>query len=385
MERRGFIKVMVAGGCVTISSPTISGCSSDKSLPGRELSDHEQNDIRLKLISYAMLAPNSHNIQPWLIKITGDNQFELFVDQSRLLPQTDPLARQIHVSQGTFLEALKIAGAEFGYETQIDYFPEGIYSNQVIEDKPVARVMIVKNSAIQKDAFFSLLKIRQSNKRLYSDQRIPDDSAKQIEGIVRENGFSSVVTLSPELMGKLASMLGKSMVIETSAVSRNIETANIFRFSEEEAAKYRDGFTLANNGMTGFTRWMVETFFLGTRKEAYAVDSSFSKEGNKIALKQAESATGFGWLVSKNNTRLDQVKTGHHYMRINLLAAQQGIALHPMSQILEEYEDMQKLQREFKGLINIPEDQTVQMLFRLGYAKPHPQTKRRWLKDIFVS
>ena len=65
----------------------------------------------LKLISYALLAPNSHNIQPWLLKLTGENSFDLYVDQTRLLPKTDPPSRQIHISQGTFLEYLKIKKA----------------------------------------------------------------------------------------------------------------------------------------------------------------------------------------------------------------------------------------------------------------------------------
>ncbi len=370
------------GGCVVMVPAAISGSSFSKTLSAPKVLDIDQNDIRLKLISYAMLAPNSHNTQPWLVKITGHNQFELFVDRNRLLPQTDPPARQIHISQGTFLEALKIAGAEFGYKTQIDYFPEGNYSNQTIENKPVARIRLIENPSIQKDAFFPLLRIRQSNKRYYNDQQISDNAARQIESTAQNNGFYTMVTRSPELLKKLALMLGESMVIETSAVPRNKETADIFRFSEEEAERLRDGFTLANNGMTGFTRMIVEKFFLGTRKEAYAVESAFSKEGNKMALKQAESAIGFGWLVSKSNNRLDQVKAGHMYMRINLLATQLGIAMHPMSQILQEYEDMQKIQVEFKKLIGVPDDQTVQMLFRLGYAKPHSQTKRRRLENV---
>ncbi len=103
----------------------------------------------------------------------------------------------------------------------------------------------------------------------------------------------------------------------------------------------------------------------------------------KLTEKQSESAVAFGWLTSKTNTRLDQVKIGRIYERINLKATELGIAMHPMSQVLQEYSDMAFLQQKFKDYLRIPEDQTVQMLFRLGHATPVVHSPRRQVKDFF--
>jgi len=382
MKRRGFIKVLAVGGAVALYPAVLSSCSSsDGGL--KEVENHHQ-DIKLELISYAMLAPNSHNIQPWLIKITGDHSFDLYVDQTRLLPMTDPPARQIHICQGTFLETLKVAASGMGYRVQIDYFPQGEYSNQTIEDKPVATVTLISDPQIKVDPLFQWIKVRQSNKRSYEDRAVPESVLTSIRNELHEPGIETLTSLSPELRRNLTPILGKGMAIETADRARNKETADMFRFSEEEAVEYRDGFTVANNGMTGFMRWMVETFFLGTRMEAYAVDSAFAKEAVKLTYKQAKTATAYGWVVSENNSRTDQVKAGHIYARINLLTTKLGVAQHPMSQVIQEYKDMKELQQDFLQLLEVPTGSTVQMLFRLGYADPNPHTKRRRVADAVV-
>jgi hypothetical protein len=64
-------------------------------------SDENVKDIRLQVLAYAILSPNPHNKQPWIIRLTGTNSFNLYVDPDRLLPETDPVYRQVHIGQGT--------------------------------------------------------------------------------------------------------------------------------------------------------------------------------------------------------------------------------------------------------------------------------------------
>lgn len=384
MQRRNFIKVMAVGSCFALLPIGFSGCGSQQET-GLKLVEQNTNDIRLHLLSYAMLAPNSHNIQPWLVKLTEKEAFDLYVDQNRLLPMTDPPARQIHISQGTLLEGLVIAASNFGYRVDINLFPKGMYSNQTIENKPVASVRIIKDPSIKKDPLFAFLRSRQSNKRYYEEKRVPQSALDNLHALVNPGQMEFVTTQSTDLQKKLATMVGEGMAIEVADRERNKETADLFRFNEEEAEKYRDGFTVANSGKTGFMRFLVEKFFLGTREEAYSPDSAFSKESVKMTLEQAKSTPAYGWIVTKENSRLDQVQVGRLYMRINLITEKLGIAQHPVSQFLQEYEDMSDLQKRFKKLINVPPSGTVQMFFRLGYADPVPHTKRLRLKDVIRS
>ncbi len=382
MKRRNFIKIMAAGSCITMVSPFSGAYQLMASRRNLKNLDPKATDTLLRLISYAMQAPNSHNVQPWTIQIKGENRFDLFVDQERLLPFTDPPARQIHISQGTFIEYLRIAASAMGYKLEVDLFPLGEYSNQVIEDKPVASVRLIQDESIQEDPFYPWLLERQSNKRIYEDKPIPAKHLVEMESLAVPRGVTIRHTSQKELLTPLSDILGRAMAIEVTDLDRNKETVDIFRFSEEEALKHRDGFSLANNGVTGFKRFMAEAFFLGTREEAYAVDSAFSKEGTKMTYEQAKSAVAYGWIESESNSRVDQFKVGELYSGINLLTARQGVSMHPMSQVLQEYDDMKDLQKEFLELLDVKPGSTVQMLFRMGYAEPVPHTKRLFVNEI---
>ncbi|MCA3479100.1 MAG: twin-arginine translocation pathway signal protein, partial [Rhodobacter sp.] len=57
-------------------------------------------DARRRALSYALLAPNPHNIQPWLVDLSEPDVVTLYVDLNKLLPHTDPYNRQITIGLG---------------------------------------------------------------------------------------------------------------------------------------------------------------------------------------------------------------------------------------------------------------------------------------------
>jgi hypothetical protein len=104
------------------------------------------NPLLSKAISFGIKAPNPHNTQAWKIKILDAESFLLYVDETRLLPASDPPARQIHLGQGTFIEMLSVGMTGEGYETLVDYFPEGEYVSEECGRKPVARITVQKTT-----------------------------------------------------------------------------------------------------------------------------------------------------------------------------------------------------------------------------------------------
>jgi hypothetical protein len=82
-------------------------------------------DPKLQALSYATLAPNPHNRQPWLVELRGENELVLYCDLDRTLPETDPEGRQFVIGLGCFLELLRLAANEQGQIAEIDTFPEG--------------------------------------------------------------------------------------------------------------------------------------------------------------------------------------------------------------------------------------------------------------------
>ena len=107
MDRRNFIR-LAGGGAVGVA---LGGCSGD--FPAASVAawagPAASDDLRRWALGHAVLAPSSHNRQPWLVDLRERDAIVLRVDRERLLPATDPWFRQIVVSQGTFLELLVIA------------------------------------------------------------------------------------------------------------------------------------------------------------------------------------------------------------------------------------------------------------------------------------
>ncbi len=92
----------------------------------------------------------------------------------------------------------------------------------------------------------------------------------------------------------------------------------------------------------------------------------------------------FIWQTTGGNSRLDQLEAGRGYMRLTLQATELGLALHPMSQLLQEYKEMKDLQSEFLNLVNAKSDERVQMLCRVGYG-PKTTASPRWpLKNRII-
>ena len=97
----------------------------------------------------------------------------------------------------------------------------------------------------------------------------------------------------------------------------------------------------------------------------------------------AMSARGFAWLTNDNLTRTDQINAGRAYARMNLTATSLGVSIHPWSQSLQEYPEMADLYDEVHDLIG--GGQRLQMLVRVGYAKPIMATPRWPMETHLIS
>lgn len=384
MNRRNFIKISGLGiGSVALSS-SLTGCSD--STPADDFGwngpDKLEKDIRLHVLAYAILCPNPHNKQPWIIRLTGPSSFDLYVDPDRLLPETDPIHRQIHIGQGTFLETLAIAAGGLGHKAVIDYFPQGMYSNTELVDKPVASINLVKEPGINKDPLFDVLLTRHSNKREYDGYQLSVTEIDTLHTAHRQNSnYPLTVHDSAEAKTQLVEILTEAMQIEVGNRKRDMETIEMFRFNDDEVRKYRDGFGVAQAGLSGFTKFIAETFFLD-REKVEKDPGDFGQQAVDMTQKVSQSTNTFAWLSTPGNSRLDQVKVGRDYCRLNLQTTMMGLAQHPMSQVLQEYDDMLALQQKFKQVFSIPAFDTVQMLFRLGKAEPVAHGPRRLVKQL---
>lgn len=83
-------------------------------VPEKEFQMKVRWSDRLQFLSrYAILAPSSHNTQPWKFRVV-DGQIEVFMDEERWLRVADDDQRELPLSIGCALENLLIAAEHFG-------------------------------------------------------------------------------------------------------------------------------------------------------------------------------------------------------------------------------------------------------------------------------
>ena len=125
--RRNFLSVLGGGVILAAGASTLWATTRDPAKARRpwEVAGAVENDPRRKALSFAILAPNPHNRQPWLVDLSADDVITLYCDPLRRLPETDPFDRQITIGLGCFLELLVQASAQEGYRADIALFPDG--------------------------------------------------------------------------------------------------------------------------------------------------------------------------------------------------------------------------------------------------------------------
>ncbi len=80
-------------------------------------------DTLRTLIQRAVLAPSSHNTQPWRFRVAGD-RIDLLADRTRALPVNDPFDRELVISCCAALLTLRAAAAAAGMGARVQVYPD---------------------------------------------------------------------------------------------------------------------------------------------------------------------------------------------------------------------------------------------------------------------
>ncbi len=313
------------------------------------------DDPRKNALSYAILAPNPHNLQPWIVDLTNDDTVVLYRDPDRSLPHTDPFSRQITIGLGCFLEQMKIAATQTGHDVDLELFPDG-------ENGPVA-IGRFSTSAIP-DPLAAHIIDRRSCKEPYQMTTIESSKLSALQA------YASIVTES-EMVENLHSLTWEAFQIEMATPRTLQESAALMRIGKQEINASPDGIDIGGP--------MLETLMLLgiLPREALMDPNSEATQSFLSSYKNMLMSTpAYAVITSAKNDRLSQVAAGAAWLRLNLKTTALGLALHPVSQALQEYDEVAKLYDRSHELL-AKDGATVQMLGRLGYG-PSTKPAPRW-------
>src|SRR5579871_6290477 len=255
--RRGVLK-LVGGGVVVAAVAAGAGYAGweawssghQPSSAAREAwtSAGKPQERRHRYLSYALLAPNPHNRQPWIVKLEGDDGLTLWCDLDRRLPATDPNDRQILLGCAAFLELLSIAAANEGYGAEITPFPEGPPEGLRLDAKPVARARFIEGAAPREPLFESILK-RVTNRNVYDHYTPSDEELARLMVAGSYNGAQCRATSDAVQVGKLRDLVWSAFEREAKTPAANNETVALLRIGKAEVEKNLDGICMEDPGI----------------------------------------------------------------------------------------------------------------------------------------
>lgn len=366
------------------ASAGLSGCSSR--MPAAAIEAWQgpapQADTRRWILSYAILAPHSHNLQSWLVDLGTPDEILLRCDLTRLLPETDPNSRQIMMSHGTFLELLDIAARERGLRAGIELFPEGAFAPAKLDQRPVARIRLSRDSSVSKDPLFAQILRRHTNRSVYEVQRpVPPEAWQAMADAVKPHPlrFGYLGADSADKLQQHRAIAARAWRIELTTPRTILESFKVLRVGASEVAEHRDGLVAMDLPVVLFSK-----LGLFDRSRAPAPDSFVTTSQIEDFDRKLDSTPGFLWLVTEGNDRATQVNSGRAYARVQLAATAHGLAMQPLQQALQEYPEQGGPHADIRRLLEAPSPATtVQMWARVGYAPPVEPAPRRPL-DAFV-
>jgi hypothetical protein len=369
MKRKNFLQI--AGGTV-LAAGGLGYAFSDKSNfvradsePGASAKSPLAPDER-EILYLASLAPSGHNTQPWFVTYIEPYHWIIGNDKRKWLPAVDPAQRETILSIGAFLQNLVYAASSAGYRCQVTVLAT---MNQAEE------IAVVKLTKSGHTPGYDVSRIK--NRRTVRSNYLPDALTQEDQHYLfgGEPDFFHFFSNTTTEYRFLNEQTIAATRVQSDRDAAQRELSEWVRFSSSDARKKSDGLTTASmeiGGLAGF-------FVRNTYDKGSVMKKNFRDQN--VDTVRAEVAQSAGWLLitSRDNATAALLETGQRMQRLFLNVRDKGVAMHPMTQILEEPQFSQTINKS----VGLPDP--IQFILRLGYVKnyPDPVSVRRPV-DWFV-
>ena len=300
-------------------------------------------------------APSAHNTQPWLLRYAVD---EVVVgwDPDRALPDSDPAGRDLFLSLGAFVETCLIVATDAGLSVRA----------HVAVDEAGHRAARIVAAATPYRTPFSALDVerRRCARGGYQPGRLPHETVAELSA-----SGADVRHLPTRGLAALLSEADRHL-FGTPAVAR--ELREWLRLSPRHPRYDLDGLT---DRALGLSR--VESAGL-----AAALSPAPYRITRRLGLPAALAASSRGLLrydgsvlalVGRADTRERLVEHGRALMRVWLALSARGLAVHPLSQIL----DCPATARALGTRLGVEPGETALAVFRTGRPLREPARSAR--------
>jgi Nitroreductase family len=363
MNRRKFlgiagVTIAGAGGATYLLSDNSNFVRSDSKVDSNITFSFQADEK--EILYLASLAPSGHNTQPWFVKYLEPYHWIIGNDKSKWLPAVDPTQRETILSIGAFIQNLEFAANHAGYLCQFHLLAA---TNQ---DENMLEVRLQKTTAVSN---YDISKIK--NRRTVRSGYLNDELKKEDISYLmeNENEFFYFLPNSSKEYNWLNEQTIQANRLQAYRDNAQKELSEWIRFSSSAAKKHCDGLTTAGMELDGIPAWVLRNFY----EQKDVMTNKFREQGIDKIKKQVSQSAGWFIITSKDNSVEKLLETGKRFQRMFLKVREKNIAIHPMTQILEEAET----KKQVNTSIGISDE--IQFILRTGYLKkyPEPVTLRR--------
>lgn len=305
------------------------------------------------LLGYAILAPSSHNTQPWRFRIR-DNSVLLYADRSRALPANDPHDRELTISCGCALMNLRVAAAHAGLGVVCELTPD--------EDDQdlLARVSfnLIDTSPPDSTELFDAIEDRRTCRKRFEPDAVPALLLNALSAAATEEGCWLEVIESEQNRQACASLVAEGDAMQWASPEWRQELANWMH-----SGRGGDGLTVPGI-VAPIAQAVVRTFDMGNG--VAAKDRQLADESPVLAV-----------LGTGDDTVADWLAAGQALQKVLLTAQSRGLQASYLNQPIQ----VEELRPELQKLLT--QGGFPQILLRLGFADLEIEaTSRRPLDDV---
>jgi len=256
------------------------------------------------------------------------------------------------LSIGAFIENLTQAAGVYGYKAHVEILTENAFEPDVAKirlDKTAPVRMALEKLSMRRTVKSNLLAKELKSADVAALSRLTDNRLYYFP-----RGSEHADLMSNEAIENFKIQAHNKKAME--------ELAFWTRLKDADVKRYRDGVTVDGMEITGIAGWYVRSFM----DKQDVLGETFRDKGIEKTADQAQE--GAGWLVitSEGTSVKDLVETGRRFQRMALEARERMIAIHPMTQSLEEKNGQKNIRENHKpGMI-------PQFMLRVGYLGKYP-------------
>jgi len=317
------------------------------------------------LIRFAVLAPSSHNSQPWQFFVQ-DNVITVLPNLGRKLSESDTNNRQLYISLGCAIENILTAADYYGFHVTLNYLPQG-RANDLAAELIFSEW---KNTSFQtkKDHLVWSLLRRTTNRNPYKKEPPTQEFLERMSQFSQE-GLSIEFVQDETKKHRIAEVV----------IQAGIAAMEDRSFRRELSQYVKSNITRSGVGIPAFGMGIPTPVSLVV---PFLVKYMNMNKLNKVSDKKllTQNTPVFGIILTREDTKEYWIKAGQLYERIAILAEKSELSNAIMAapiQIGEFFKELQEI---------VSTSLRPQVFFRLGYATSIPHhSPRLETKEVFTT